>query len=378
MKRSLLAALLLCSAPASANKLSVMLGVEAWNSDSAPAHGALLVGWDGPTGWKGGRFAAEFNTDTLRLYYTGLRFGALQLETMLGGEYALAGLLMDYYQDGLRQPERGFKAGWVQLAQRFKAEVLARTFLELELGGRRWFFDTLDDTGPDFVLPAEHWSFEPRLRVTWWGLRGDPAWGDRHRVYPRHRGIAFGGEVGADLRSTTRDWGALDDADPGRRNQPDDVVLVAKQWLRAGWQLHPRVRTELVERAAFGAGQDDLVRDRLGGLSPYVVPMAGAPWASWLSQTHLSGQWSWHVKVADDLELGPLATATVLTDRARVGDSDAVDAIFGVGGLVDWRHGPWQVDLRGGWSPTVSELSDQTSFSAWLSVGWATDFNQTK
>jgi hypothetical protein len=370
--RSLLALPLLCAlaAPAAAQRFSTMLGAEAWKSDTAPVHGALLLAYDSPELFKHGRAAVEFNTDTLRVFWTGMRLGDLQLETMLGGEAILAGLLPDYYQDGARLPEQGFNAGWVQFAQRAKGRIAPDTFMELELGGRRWFFSANDDTAADFVLPAQAWVFEPRLRYTWWRLQGDAAWSDRHRVFPRHQGIAIGGELGADVRSSARPWGALGNT----RNAADEVVLVASQWLRAGWQLHPRVRTEFVETASLGAGQDDLTRARLGGLNPYVVPIAGAPWASWLSETYVSGLWSWHFKALEDLELGPLATATYLVDRGRTGASGEADVILGVGGLVDWRHGPWQVDLRGGWSPTVADLSDQASFSTWLSVGWAMDF----
>ncbi|MCA9543005.1 MAG: hypothetical protein KC613_01410 [Myxococcales bacterium] len=357
------------------HRVSAMLGVEGWNDNETSLHGALLLAYDSPPLWRGGTFGAEYNTETLRLTFNNARLGErVWLNAQLGAEYGFAGLLPDYYQDGLRDLSRGFKAGWVQALVNTKFEVAPAAYMELELGGRRWIFEANDKTDPALVLPPETWVFEPRLRYTGWWLAPDAAWGERHRSYARHRGIAAGAELGLDMRATARPWGAraLDPPDP--RNDPGQAIVRARQWLRAGWQLDGRVRTEVLEFAALGAGEDDLTRDRIGGMNPYVSPLAGAPWASWLSEKYAAVQWSWHVRVWDDLELGPLANGVVLVDPDRTGAVEDVGALYGVGALVDWRRGPWQVDLRGGWSPGVSERADRPAYSVWLGVGWAQGF----
>ena len=35
--------------------------------------------------------------------------------------------------------------------------------------------------------------------------------------------------------------------------------------------------------------------------------------------------------------------------------------------------GNWQVDLRGGYSPSVSERADRAAWSVWIGSGWAYD-----
>ncbi len=358
------------------HRLSVLGGGEGWNDNATSFHGVVLLAYDSPALWRDGWFSAEYNTDTLRLTLNNARLAdGVWLSAQLGGEYAIAGLLPDYYVNGLRDLSRGFQAGWVQALTALKLQLAPSLFMAVELGGRRWFFSATDDTDPDLTLPPEAWVFEPRVRYTGWWLRPDAAWQDRHRLYPRHRGLAIGGELGVDLRSDARAWGGLGDA-MDRRNRPGEAILRARQWLRAGWQLHPRVRTEVVESAALGAGEDDLTRDRIGGQTPYVAPLAGAPWASWVSAQYVAAQWSWHARVWDDLELGPLVNAVYLGDPDRTGATEASAGLWGVGGLVDWRRGPWQVDLRGGWSPSVTDRADRTAYSVWLSVGWAQHYGE--
>ena len=248
---------------------------------------------------------------------------------------------------------------------------------------RRFLFNPIEDgdraTNPALTLPPNAWVFEPRLRYTWWNLADDAAWRDRHRFFPRLRGVAAGLELGVDARSNDQPWGALDaDAfavtDP--RNAPDPFAPRVRQWLQAGWQIVPAVRTQLTETAVFGEGGDDLTRDRIGGAGPYSVTLPGAPWASWLSERYLAGSWSWHFAVSPDVEVGPVVGAVLLSDPDRVGADDEVATLLGVGALADWRIGPWQVDVRGGWSPSVSERADQLAFSVWLGGGYVFEMDE--
>jgi hypothetical protein len=130
------------------------------------------------------------------------------------------------------------------------------------------------------------------------------------------------------------------------------------------------VRLQLQESAAFGVGEDDLTRDRIGGLTPFAAPMAGAPWAGWLSERYVAAQGSVHVRAFDDFELGPLVTALGLADPDRTGAQDELGGQWGVGALADYRRGPWQFDLRGGWSPTLADDSGRAAWNLFASLGW--------
>lgn len=364
---------ILVAGPAAAGRWSFLGGVEGWNDDSQPAHGVVLVGYDAALDG-GGVLSGEYNTDTLRVMASGVPITErLTLSAALTGEYGIAGLLPDYYQRGQNMPERGFLAGYVEGAVALKHRTAERLYTELVMQGRRWFFGRRDETSDALVLPEEAWVYSPRLRATWWHLSDDPGWRARHRLFPRLQGVAFGVEIGVNLRSEARAWGAtdpeaFDPVDP--RNGGELSPVVGRQWLRAGVLLGRCWRAELQQASAFGAGEDDLTRDRIGGMSPYVVPLPGAPWAAYLSGHHVSAMGGLKRRfMKGALEAGPVVSAVYLEDALRVG-SAAYDTLYGVGAAVDWRPGDWQVDLRGGWSPTVADQSDQAAFSVWMSVGW--------
>lgn len=370
--------LLLACSPAAAqrHRLSAWAGATTWNAPENPFHGALIVAYDL---WRANdqHLGLEYNTETLSATYDRIRLGErVELGFGLKGEAFVAGLSRDYWQDGRDDSDRTYLASYVFARSTLKAQVGDHAFFEAEAAGRRWFFGRNAGASDAFRLPANAWVFEPRLRYTWWQLDPDAAWGDRHRPFPRVRGVAAGLEVGVDGRSESRPWGARDPesfepADP--RNDPATTIFRPRQWLLAGLRAHEDIRLQLQEQAAWGVGEDDLTRDRLGALTPYSTPLAGAPWSAWLSERYAAVQGSVHVRAADDFELGPLVTAVALLDPHRTGDRDDGAVHAGVGGLVDWRFGNWQLDLRGGWSPTLQQDADRAAWNLWISAGWATD-----
>ena len=357
---------------AAAGRVSALVGGGAWLAPEQGGHGVLLFAYEGDGLPRQGRWLAEFNTDTLRLNAEGFRFlgGKLELGARGAVEAVFAGLAPDYYRDGLRDAKRGFAAHYAGLSAYAKTELPGYQYLELELAGRRWAFGRLDETAHQLVLPGDLWVLEPRVHYTLWRLRHDDSFADRQRSYPRVRGLALGATVGLDLRSQARPWGArtsdFDPPDP--RNAPSERGLLARQWLHAGWQAHGRLRVQLAQHAAYSDGEDDLSRQRIGGLNPYVVPLPGAPWAALLAGNFGSAAASAHVRLLGDVEAGPLVAAVHLQDPHRTG-AEAWGTQWGAGGFLDWRHGPWQADLRVGWSPTAA---DQHAFGMYLALGWAT------
>jgi hypothetical protein len=320
------------------------------------------------------RVRVTFNTDTLRAALEGLRLTqSLTVGAQLTGEALFGGLLPDYYREGRKDSSRGFWASYFE-GRTYLKHSQSNHHTMLTASVRKWLFHSAGmlgvDTNPALLLPAAAVVFEPRLSYTYWRLAGEH--GQRHRFFPRVRGLAFGLELGLDLRSEARPWGARDPATftpEDVRNEPQPAAFTFRQWLRAGLPLTGRLRTQLSQWAFFGSGVDDLNRVRVGGMNPYVVPVAGQPWAAFLAGRLLAVESSWHFKVLGQQEVGLLVDLAWLDDERRTGRSDdGVQA--GLGAFADLRFlDRYQLDLRLGWSPT---LEAGHSFGLFVALGYQT------
>ena len=334
-------------------------------------HGLVLITGN-RTGLPGhGHLGAEFNTDTFRLTFDRVRFGdgRLELGLNLAGEAGFAGLLPDYYRKGIRDLERGFWASYLATGASAKFRLPGHQSLELAFGGRRWRFSANNHTSPALILPPDTWIAENRLRYTCWQLEDDPSLRQPQRLFPRVRGLALGLEFGLDLRSRTRPWGARDSLaffPLDQRNDPALAILLFRQWLRAGWQAAPGFRLQLAQWAFWSHRGDDLTRMRVGGLNPYVVPLAGAPWAAFLASRLVAASLSGHFQVWREVEAGACLDGVAFEDRQRTGHSGG-GRIAGIGVLADGRLGAAQLDLRAGWNPGKG---GQRSLFIALGYGW--------
>ena len=167
----------------------------------------------------------------------------------------------------------------------------------------------------------------------------------------------MGVELGADVRDTAQPWGALSGVDDGR-NHPGRVILMARQWLRAGALVSPRVRLQLEESASWGEGEDDLTRPRSGGMNPYVVAIPGLAWPSLLSERLIAAQASVHVRpsLRWPHELGVAVAGGAFNDVRRVGALDSFGGAGGLAAFADLRFGRWQAYVRAGWAFPVAWL----------------------
>lgn len=350
---------------------------EGWLTPELGGHGALLLAWRA-TGLPGGASVdAGLNTETLWIGYRGRRLGdsGWRIGAELKGEALLAGLLYDYYRAGLRVPEAGFAASYVAGELSFRNDFASHHTFEGTLRGRRWFFAARGETGPDTLIPPDYTVFEPRLSYRFWDARVPThAAADSLRPTWRFEGYTLGVEAGADLRAAPGDraptdaWGIPGDP----RNAPSNPVWSVRQWFRAGWPLAPRVRLQLTQSARLGAGDDDVSRERAGGSNPYVVPVAGLPWAAFLVSDHVSAELSLHVVVGRERdqahELGVVVDASLLRDRDRV-DSEDLGAIVGTGLFADLRWDRWFLELRVGYSPDTGWQADPPHTSALVAFG---------
>jgi hypothetical protein len=355
------------------HRLSLAGGGELYATPGFNGHGFGLVRYDLDGLPRGSHFAAELNTDTLRLSYDRIRIGRFELGVAAAGEAFIAGLLTDYYRDGQNDPARGFYASYATLGAAAKLN-LAPHFVELAVDARRWFFSRAGATSAALVLPPETWVGEVRLNYTLWQLANDRSLWEPQRLFPRLRGVAFGVELGLDARSDVQPWGARDPAafaPPDLRNDPSHAIWMARQWLRAGIVVQRRLRLQIDEVVSWMQGADDLVRLRVGGLNPYSVSLVGAPWAGYLADELAAAQASLHIRVAGEQEIGLLVDGVALDDVNRTGGSAARPGLLaGIGLFADLRLGAWQLDARGGWSPTTRPGTAAGGFTLFVSVGW--------
>lgn len=339
-----------------------MVGGEFWKSNEIKGHGIFLV--RGATVVGATNVSAEFNTDTLTLRVE-KPLDQWTYGLQARGELLIAGLLTDYYVGGKNVPERTFSASYAELQADAKRGVGDHWF-HTSAALQRWFFQHVDATAADLVLPPEAYVFKQRLGWTYWKLDDDPSWYEAHRSGRRRvRGLAVGVEAGVDHRSQVQAWGAPSDS----RNDPDYSILTLRQWAAAGVEWTPGWRLQVREWAGIGRGEDDLTRARVGGMNPYVVVIPGLPWASFLASRYAVGEVSQAMRVGSDSEIGITANAGLVEDGDRVGDFDQFSTLVGSSLFFDWRSGDWQVNAAIGAAPNIENLTVDLILSAYFDVG---------
>lgn len=372
----------------------VIAAVAAGRPDHASAepekwHAAALGGGEitltpGPTGhgWASfdsvgqgvvgnGDLRLFYNTTKLHAGIERLSFanGKLAFFGFLEGEAVISQLLNDYFQNGLRISEFGFKASYILLNTKLQWYPGKHQTIEVIAAARRWWFGARDGTSPDYALPPDTWVFEPRIGYNYWNIDVPAEEWERHRIFPRIQGFAIGIDGGIDVRSDVRVWG-LDDG----RNDPGKVMYVVRQWLRAGWKLGALVRLQLEQWGNYGWKQDDITRRRIGGVNPYVVPVPGLPWTGLISERLVAGLFGLHLKAKESSqhEFGVLVGGGAFNDVDRVG---ALGTYGGAGGVSlhgDLRFGPtgrFQLDIRVSYGFPASWLFDPPYFAGLVAFG---------
>lgn len=308
-----------------------------------------------------------YNTDTLHVEIERIPLGEdLELSVGLRGEALFAGLLHQYYEQGLRRSGLGFNASYVVLLPKLQWHFAEHQTLEVLTNVRRWFFGNRS-TDPAYLLPADTWVFEPRVGYIYWNVDSPAEEYRASKLFPRIYGIAVGASVGVDVRSDVRPWGFVGDG----RNDPAKAIWTLNQWLRGGWRTHDRFRVEVQETFNWGWNQDDITRMRVGGMNPYVVVVPGLPWSANIAERLAVAQLSGHIrpKIDKPQELGLLVSGGTINDPRRQG---LLDDFGGVGGLAlftDLRWGRWQVYGRLGWAFPTRWLLDDPHISGFVGLG---------
>ena len=310
----------------------------------------------------------HYNTDTIHLEIERLPMGEdFEFSIALRGEVALAGVLFQYYQQGVRQDGLGFYASYLFLMPKIQWHVAHHHTLELVTDVGHWWFNDRD-TNPAYLLPANTWVFHPRLGYIYWKIDSPPLEYRASRLFPRIEGIAVGASAAVDVRSRIRPWGFVGDG----RNDPNRGIWTLNQWLRAGWQTHERFRLELQETFNWGWFQDDITRLRVGGMNPYVIIVPGLPWSANLSERVAIAQLSGHIrpKRGKPQELGLLVSGGAINDPRRQGSLSEFGGLGGLALFTDLRWDRWQVYARLGYAfPSAWLGANKPNFSGFIGLG---------
>lgn len=318
----------------------------------------------------GGDLRLFYNTTKLHVGIERIRFAhdKLAFFAFLEGEAVISQLLNDYFKQGRRIDEFGIKASYALLHTKLQWYPGRHQTIEILAPVRYWWFGDRSTTS-GYTLPPNTWVFEPHIGYNFWKIDVRAEEWESHRVFPRIKGIAVGIDGGFDVRSDSRPWGI-----PDGRNDPGKVIYSVSQWLRAGWELGRFVRLQLDQWGQYGWRQDDITRRRIGGASPYVIPVPGLPWPGLISERLFAGQLGLHLKAKESSqhEFGLLVAGGAFNDVTRVG---ALNTYGGAGGLAlfgDLRFGPtgrYQLDIRGSWGFPASWLIDSQYVSVLVAFG---------
>ena len=105
-------------------------------------------------------------------------------------------------------------------------------------------------------------------------------------------------------------------------------------------------------RAGWATGQSDLVATRLGGLTPYNVPLAGAAWAEFWVQDYAAGRLGLVLHVSES-QFGLLADGAVFTPPAvtSLPNPPVYNQALGFAATAGFKHKLYYGDLAVGVSP---------------------------
>lgn len=124
-------------------------------------------------------------------------------------------------------------------------------------------------------------------------------------------------------------------------------------------------------RAGTARGQSILTRTRVGGMNPYVVPIAGAGWGEWWAESYAIGRLgprlTWD-KGDHTVQHRLVVDGGLADDLTASAASDAA-LLWGVGSLNRWARQRWFGELDVGWGAGLSRGEGVLPVSVWFAVG---------
>jgi hypothetical protein len=275
-------------------------------------------------GVRKGPLSIQLFTDTLEVRYApelkhGRYFLAARVETFA------AGLMISPWTDGAPDPGRAWNAAYGGVEGGYVRYLPASLYLGVYGSARLYLFWGR----PETTVPP-----------------------------PGPTPLFTGDAVVGHYTSVSHVW-VRAGADAELQNVAPHVVVEAT--LRPEGALAPRVEV----RAAWAANQDYLTRTRLGGLNPYVVPLAGAAWAEFWVQSYMALRAGPSLRVRlpgrgpHSLELTPVADVVGFDGRTEVG--------FGL--LTRWRYRRLFLEAAGGYAPWLKRQEGIARTAGFLLLG---------
>jgi hypothetical protein len=296
------------------------------------SHGMLDLGW------RKGPVSVQLFTDTLdlRLKHRARRG---QLEVGLRGAAFAADMWITPWTDGAPDPSRAQRASYVGPEVRLERWLPHGTYVATELWARWYTFTPLP--GSQLEVPDQGW-----LRLD--GVAG--GWWDEGQLQVRL--------VGGLDQTTER-------LVPSPHPLPSPHASATLLAHPAG-ALAPLAELRLV----WAQRQDDVLATRLGGMTPYHVPLAGAAWAEFWVEDAAAAR-AGVVGRAGVLQAGVVLDGAVWT-HPQTGNSGSA---AGVGLVSRLQSGFWYGELSVGRS-TTPRGEGAWPVSVWFSVGtqWRTGF----
>ncbi len=152
----------------------------------------------------------------------------------------------------------------------------------------------------------------------------------------------------------------------------------------AHWRPDWRVGPVVEGWGAYASGQGAFTRTRVGGLTPYVVPMAGAAWAEWWVQDYAVGRVGAaagsvgmatpapRVRARGQLAADVAAFSDPTVYVSTLGVEPTLHAVgFSASGKLTYKH--FYTDLAVGYAPWIPRQEGYSRASAFFRVGvdWA-------
>ena len=314
---------------------------------NADSHGIVDVGV------RGGEFAAELLTDTLDLRWQpesdrGRGWLGPRVATFAGN------LLISPWRAGAPAPELALTAGYAGTEMGALA-YLRRGFYAGATGHvRTWWFGEMAET--QGTAPRPQARSQADAVLGWW--------------HPSAHGWM---RAGLDLAPA----GAF-------VVQPHAQLTLTSR--AEGWVVAPRAEL----RMGVGRGQDELSRTLVGGLNPYVVPLAGAAWGELRMDDYVAGRlgpslqvggwqldavvdavWGQHVVVSADSRaaLAPAAPdCGSIRDLTHASCARSPVTAVGFGWLTRWQRERLFIQVDAGWAPWLPRASGP-AVSAFAAIG---------
>ncbi|MFT5680651.1 MAG: hypothetical protein ACI8RZ_001557 [Myxococcota bacterium] len=270
-------------------------------------------------GWRSGPWSVQLLTDTLDLRHSreltrGKVWGAARLEV------GAAGLILGAWTDGAPDPTIAMSASYSGIEGGWQRYLDHGLYAGVEGFGRYYWFGAMEQTA--VVAQAQPLAMGQAVLGLW-----------REDVQIRLT-------AGAHL-------------DPPA-DAPLAPHLTLQGRLQPTWTLAPRLEVH----AGLAQGQGILTTTRLGGLNPYVVPLAGAGWAEWWVEDYAA------------IRLGPALTGdrgslSAVTDAAVFDGESAVG--FGLLSRLNIKNLTLDTDL--GYAPWITRQDGIDRWSVLVLLG---------